>query len=115
MDLPAKAKVMGLGGASAYYGCFYCELRGTYIENHVYLTEPPHAARQLNDLQLNYDAGRLGIRELPMFLSLRGKSSFDPIFSSCIDVMHGVCTCCVTSLYGSFFHLIRSLWECRKI
>lgn len=37
MDTEAKSKYLNLGGASAYYGCWYCHIKGVYVHSQRYL------------------------------------------------------------------------------
>jgi hypothetical protein len=86
--------MMGFGGPSAYYGCFHCQLKGTWIRSldHVYYYGVQGPSRNARNLKEDWEAHRYGIRELPAFYTLQCKlRQFDCIKSAAIDVMHGVC------------------------
>src|SRR6185437_1468671 len=106
MDIPAKAKFQGFGGPSAWFGCFYCTLRGERIRDHCYLVGPKSPLRNGRTLKV----GEAGVRYLPALHGLQKDiQSFDCVNSMGIDVMHSVCFEVYSATYFSYS---RCLWDC---
>jgi hypothetical protein len=111
MDLPAKAKYMGFGGASAYYGCHYCTNSGERIRDHVYF--PAGGANSTLRHGKSLKVGEMGVRSLPALYPLQKHiASFDCVRSMGIDAMHSVCS---FFFFGVLANLSRSSWAFKRI
>jgi hypothetical protein len=95
MDIPARAKLQGFGGPSAYFGCFHCVTPGFLIvqKQHVYFPGKPSPDRDSTSIPNDLAEEKHGVCALPAFYSLQREKlpRFDSVKSCAIDIMHGVC------------------------
>lgn len=90
-DLEAKNKLLNMSGYNGYYGCYYCNIKGTYVSNHVYFPGKPGVERtnsQLVDDSTSQINGVKGLTELHQLSYIY--ENFNTLQSCPIDIMHCV-------------------------
>ena len=90
-DLEAKNKILNMTGYNGYYGCYFCNIKGTYDSQHVYFPGRPGIERTNPELVHDAKSKSHGVKALSQLYQLHAiYDNFQTLQSCPIDIMHNI-------------------------
>jgi len=91
-----EKKIQNMVGFNGYFGCFYCKIKGEYVQEkkHVYFPSSPNALERISsELPSLFQNNLFGVKGKPSFWNLQlklGVQFFDVYSNFTIDAMHSI-------------------------